>query len=51
VDDSYSQKADAVVAGFALIREGAPEAVKTFGALSVAATAARALETKTKELI
>ena len=49
--DSFSQKADAVVAGLALIREGAPEAAKAFGALSIAATASRALDTKTKELM
>lgn len=51
VSDTFTQKADAVLAGLTLIRDGAPEAVKAFGALSIAATASRALDTKTKELM
>jgi hypothetical protein len=51
MSDSYTQAADKILSGLALIREGAPEAMKAFGALSVAATATRALDTKTKELM
>ena len=47
----FTQAADDVVAGIGLMREGAPEAIKAFGALSIAATAARALDPKTKELM
>ena len=47
----FTQAADDVVSGIGLIREGAPEAMKAFGALSVAATAAKALDPKTKELM
>ena len=47
----FTQAADDVVAGIGLMREGAPEAVKAFGALSMAATAAKALDPKTKELM
>jgi hypothetical protein len=34
-----------------LLREGAPESMKGFGALAIAATASKALDTKTKELM
>ena len=51
MSDSFTQQADAVLAGLAMIREGAPEAAKAFGALSMAATASKALDTKTKELM
>jgi AhpD family alkylhydroperoxidase len=51
MSDSYTQAADKILSGLALIREGAPEAMKAFGALSVAATTTRALDTKTKELM
>ncbi len=47
----FTQAADEVVAGIGLIREGAPEAIKAFGALSLAATAHKALDPKTKELM
>ncbi len=47
----FTQAADAVAAGIGLIRDGAPDAMKAFGALSVAATASRALDSKTKELM
>ena len=47
----FTQAADDVVAGIGLMREGAPEAIKAFGALSLAATAAKALNPKTKELM
>ena len=47
----FTQAADDVLAGIGLMREGAPEAIKAFGALSVAATAGKALDPKTKELM
>lgn len=47
----FTQLADEVVAGIGLIREGAPDATKAFANLSVAATAAKALDSKTKELM
>jgi AhpD family alkylhydroperoxidase len=48
---NFTQLADEVVSGIGLIREGAPDAMKAFGALSLAATAAKALDPKTKELM
>jgi alkylhydroperoxidase/carboxymuconolactone decarboxylase family protein YurZ len=33
------------------LRQGAPDTVKAFGSLSTAATATKALDTKTKELM
>jgi AhpD family alkylhydroperoxidase len=47
----FTQAADEVVAGIGLIKEGAPDAMKAFVNLSVAATATKALDSKTKELI
>ncbi|WP_372624243.1 carboxymuconolactone decarboxylase family protein [Falsiroseomonas sp.] len=47
----FVQLADEVAEGVALLRQAAPEAVKGFGALGVAATAPRALDAKTKELM
>ncbi len=37
--------------GVGLLREGSPDAIKAFGALAAAATASKALDTKTKELM
>ncbi|TAK81922.1 MAG: carboxymuconolactone decarboxylase family protein [Betaproteobacteria bacterium] len=51
MDKPYAHAADQVLAGLALLREGAPEAVKAFGALSLAATAPKSIDTKTKELM
>jgi AhpD family alkylhydroperoxidase len=51
MDKPYTHAADQVLAGLALLREGAPEAVKAFGALSLAATAPKSIDTKTKELM
>lgn len=51
MDEPYKSAADAVAAGVALLREGAPEAVKAFAALAAAATAPKSLDTKTKELM
>ncbi len=47
----FKQIADDVMAGVGLIREGSPEATKAFGALSSAATATHAIDSKTKELM
>jgi AhpD family alkylhydroperoxidase len=47
----FTQMADEVLGGIGLIRDGAPEAMKAFAGLSVAATATKALDAKTKELI
>lgn len=47
----FKQIADDVMNGVGLIRQGAPETMKAFGALAGAATAAHALDTKTKELM
>jgi AhpD family alkylhydroperoxidase len=47
----FTQMADEVVAGITLIRDGAPETMKAFAGLSIAATAPKALDAKTKELI
>jgi AhpD family alkylhydroperoxidase len=37
--------------GVGLLRQGAPDTVKAFGSLSTAATATKALDTRTKELM
>ncbi len=47
----FKQIADDVMIGVGLLREGSPDAIKAFGALSAAATASKALDTKTKELM
>jgi AhpD family alkylhydroperoxidase len=40
-----------VSAGVKLLQQGAPDTVKAFGALAMAATATKAIDTKTKELM
>jgi AhpD family alkylhydroperoxidase len=47
----FVQIADDVISGVKLLREGAPEPMKGFGALAMAATASKAVDTKTKELM
>jgi len=47
----YAQIAHDVMTGVGLLQRGAPETMKAFGALSTAATASKALDTKTKELM
>ncbi|WP_137127325.1 carboxymuconolactone decarboxylase family protein [Roseomonas sp. HF4] len=47
----FKDRAETVAQGAALIARAAPEAMKSFGALGAAATAAGALDTKTKELM
>ena len=51
MNKNFTQAADDVVAGLALIREAAPSAMKGFSGLAVAATATATLDTKTKELM
>jgi AhpD family alkylhydroperoxidase len=47
----FAQTANDVMAGVGLLRQAAPDAVKAFGALSTAATASHAIDTKMKELM
>ena len=47
----YAQIANDVVSGVGLLRQGAPDTAKAFGSLLTAATATKALDTKTKELM
>ena len=47
----YAQIANDVVTGVGLLRQGAADTVKAFGSLSTTATATKALDTKTKELM
>lgn len=47
----FADIAHDVTAGVGLLQRGAPEAMKAFGALSAAATASKAIDTKTKELM
>jgi len=47
----FKQIADDVMSVVGLLREGAPDAIKAFGALSAAATATQTIDSKTKELM
>jgi AhpD family alkylhydroperoxidase len=47
----FVQIAKDVASGVGMLRQGAPDAMKAFGALSTAATASNAIDTKTKELM
>jgi len=47
----FAQIANDVISGVGLIREGAPDAMKAFAALSTAATATHVIDTKTKDLM
>ena len=47
----FAEVAHDVIAGVGLLQRGEPEAMKAFVALSTAATASRAIDTKTKELM
>ena len=47
----YAQIAQEVLSGLGAIRQGAPDAMKAFAALSAAATVTQAIDTKTKELM
>jgi len=47
----FEQIANDVMAGIGLLRQGSPDTIKAFGALSVAATATQVIDSKTKELM
>ena len=47
----FVQIANDVMTGVGMLRQGAPDAMKAFAALSTAATATHAIDTKTKELM
>lgn len=47
----FKRIADDVMAGVGLIREGTPDAMKAFGALSSAATESHMIDSKIKELM
>jgi AhpD family alkylhydroperoxidase len=51
VSKDFAQIANDVITGVGLLRQGAPDTMKAFGALSTAATASKAIDTKTKELM
>ncbi len=47
----FAEIAHDVITGVGLLQRGAPDTMKAFGNLSTAATASKALDTKTKELM
>lgn len=47
----FKEIAHDVITGVGMLRESAPDTMKAFAALSTAATASHALDTKTKELM
>ena len=47
----FAQIANDVIAGVGLLQRSAPDTMKAFGSLSTAATASKAIDTKTKELM
>ncbi len=47
----FGQLAGDVASGVGLLRQGSPDAMKAFASLSMAATATKAIDTKTKELM
>ena len=51
MSEDFVQIANDVIAGIGALRQGTPDTMKAFGALSVVATAKGALDTKTKELM
>jgi AhpD family alkylhydroperoxidase len=51
MDTDFRKIAEEVISGVATLRQGAPETMKAFAALSTAATGANAIDTKTKELM
>ncbi len=51
MSNDFVQLAGDVASGVSLLRQGSPDAMKAFGALSMAATATKAIDTKTKELM
>jgi AhpD family alkylhydroperoxidase len=51
MSNDFVQIANDVMAGIGLLRQGAPDTIKAFGALSTAATASKTIDTKIKELM
>ncbi len=51
MSSDFAEIAHDVSAGVGLLQKGAPDAMKAFGALSLAATASHVIDTKTKELM
>ena len=51
MSNDFVQIANDVISGVRLLREGAPDLMKAFGALATAATTSKAIDTKTKELM
>ncbi|MDX2258797.1 MAG: carboxymuconolactone decarboxylase family protein [Hyphomicrobiaceae bacterium] len=47
----FAKIADEVISGIGILRHGTPDPMKAFAALSTTATAAGAVDTKTKELM
>ena len=47
----FTEIAHDVIAGVGLLQQGEPATMKAFGALSIAATASKTIDTKTKELM
>ncbi len=47
----FAQIADEITSDIGLLRQGSPDAMKGFGALSMATTASKTIDTKTKELM
>lgn len=48
---NFVELADDVSTGVGLLRQGAPDSMKAFASLSIAATASGAIDTKTKEMM
>ena len=48
---SFEELASDVIDGVRMLSEGAPETMKAFSTLAMAATASRTIDTKTKELM
>lgn len=51
MNKDFAEIAHDVMAGVGLLQQGVPDTMKAFGALSTAATASKAIDTKTKELM
>jgi AhpD family alkylhydroperoxidase len=51
MDRNFGQVANDVITGVGLLRQASPDAMKAFGALSVAGTAPGVIDSKTKELM
>ena len=51
MSEDFAQSASDVASGVGLLRQASPEAMKAFGSLSMAATASKAIDCKTKELM